>query len=239
MGRKSTLKKARRYQPQEPNINDEDINLLNDEQRQAFIWNTQKFIDWIRPMWAKGGKRPAVVSEIVEFVYKRLDKIIKGFSKMSNWESPACQQGCNYCCYLEVHAEPAEIFYLTNKLRKTLSLEKRQQLQSKLEETAKVIQGTDKISRFAAKIPCALLAEDGTCSVYKYRPISCRSYFSTDVSVCQQDGSYKIHPSYISVGRAVYYGLAAANYYEGLEPYPVELNAGLAQALKTPDLERR
>ena len=89
-----------------------------------------------------------------------------------------------------------------------------------------------------ARIPCALLSDDGSCSVYEVRPLPCRSWLSTDVESCKKHldeaGEPKVVLGAARSGRFIQLGLVKVMDDIQRFPYLVELTAGLDVALNVP-----
>lgn len=71
--------------------------------------------------------------------------------------------------------------------------------------------------RFRARVPCALLGDDGACSVYAARPLACRAASSLDAGACARaldrgdaSGELPIEPWGFASMRAAYAGLRRA-----------------------------
>jgi Fe-S-cluster containining protein len=107
-----------------------------------------------------------------------------------------CKPGCSWCCYLLVRVYVPEGFSLARTLFRLHLTETARNLVAQsadqVELAARYGYGTlgyDGESAAAEwwgkQIPCALLKEKG-CSVYGYRPLTCRAYFTRDpVEKCQ------------------------------------------------------
>ena len=78
----------------------------------------------------------------------------------------ACGKGCSHCCYIRVPITDIEAAFITKN--------------TKIPHT-KVRSSAEPPTNFYSKsTPCALLASNGTCSVYSTRPFSCRTYNNID-----------------------------------------------------------
>jgi hypothetical protein len=83
---------------------------------------------------------------------------------------PACARGCSHCCHGRVEVTAPEVFLLARFLRRRPDAER----DAHIARTAVSVQGMDRQARHQAKVPCALLDGDGTCSAYEARPLACR-----------------------------------------------------------------
>ena len=194
----------------------------------------------IRSFWREG-KKSSVLSKIVNSLYKSLDNKINEINKIPTTEDVACREGCNHCCYVNVDLDPSELFYLKKQMQKNFTTQEKQKIKLNLE---KIVTEIDKInennqSRFDAHIPCGLMTDSGSCSIYEFRPISCRKHFSLDASLCKKDGSFIIQDGFIIAGKSHQDGLSEGNLYSELEQGPIELNSGLLMVLNDSTLEKK
>ena len=86
---------------------------------------------------------------------------------------------------------------------------------------------------------CAFL-KDGLCSIYDYRPASCRKYFSMDVEICKTlDDPVPENAEMRYKSDAILQGLSAAMYDSGVTGQLHELGQSLYIALTQDDVEGR
>ncbi len=71
-----------------------------------------------------------------------------------------CKKGCNHCCKIDVGVTKLEALYIERSTGKEMHRHRKRS------------QGH--------RTPCPLLAADGTCSVYQYRPFNCRTFHALD-----------------------------------------------------------
>jgi len=96
---------------------------------------------------------------------------------------PACRSGCSYCCKLFVSVRAPEARRLAAQLRR-LPAAQLAEVRRRLAENARAVKGST--SATYPRVPCALLAAEGTCVAYEARPFSCRDYHSFDVQACRR-----------------------------------------------------
>lgn len=151
----------------------------------------------------------------------------------------ACKEGCAYCCHLSVTATAPEIFAIAARLRAERTPDAVQGLIEAAGRTANL----DRAARVAGRLPCMLL-EEGRCTVYASRPISCRSLLSREVEPCIE--TYEGREAAIPVPRAAAviatdcrFALCAALLAAGLAFDGYELSAGLRVALGDADAEAK
>jgi len=100
--------------------------------------------------------------------------------------TPACSAGCSYCCHVHVEATVPEILAVVLHLE---DMRTRDEIEALRERLAVQVQRTSPLSdeeRWEARIPCALLGDDGRCSVYAARPLRCRAFHSCSVDPCRE-----------------------------------------------------
>lgn len=91
-----------------------------------------------------------------------------------------CKKGCSYCCSRLVGVSAPEAFWVAEQISN--SDDGFLQRDAYFERAKRTI-GADPEARGSNQTPCALL-NDGTCSVYSARPITCRSNASHSVAAC-------------------------------------------------------
>jgi len=149
---------------------------------------------------------------------------------------PACKKGCSYCCSHKVGVTVPELIAIVAHLRGNPErLEVVRQRASDLAKNPLIFSDSEKPR---ARIPCALLDDDGSCGVYEVRPIPCRSWLSTDVESCKRHLDEEAEPKVVlgaaRGGRFIQLGLVKAMDDIKRGPYLVELTAGLDIALNVP-----
>lgn len=94
------------------------------------------------------------------------------------------------------------------------------------------------------KIPCALLTTDGQCSIYEWRPLSCRRWLSYDVKACETafkapsgEGEVPLDAGIFAIGIGIEDELVKKLAAKALDDTYCELNSGLIRALQSDDLE--
>jgi Fe-S-cluster containining protein len=100
-------------------------------------------------------------------------------------DGAACTKGCSSCCRLYVEVLPPEIAIIIDYVRNNFPPALRAEILEKLRRNSVEENLRDKADYRQANLPCAFLNEDnGECRVYDVRPITCRSFGSTNVNVC-------------------------------------------------------
>ena len=155
---------------------------------------------------------------------------------------PACARGCSHCCHQRVEVTAPEVFLLARVLRALPNAER----DALIAETATSLEGMDGRTYHRKQVRCALLGEDGACTVYAARPIACRRHHSTDASACaavHRDPTLDVR---IPMAHSLKWNVSALvlGWLEGLAhagraPHHYELHAALAIALHDGEAEAR
>jgi Fe-S-cluster containining protein len=115
--------------------------------------------------------------ENLKSFYRIADKLVANELSQSK-TTPACGAGCNHCCR-NMHItfcedEAAQIAEAVSGLDE--------------DERRKVINRLFRLNATGSGVSggqCALLDDDGKCSIYENRPITCRTYHSTSAEKCR------------------------------------------------------
>jgi hypothetical protein len=150
--------------------------------------------------------------------------------------APACSKGCSWCCSHKVGVTIPELIAIVAHLEASpAELEVVRKRAAELAKDPLIFSDSEKPR---ARIPCALLEQDGSCGVYEVRPIPCRSWLSTDVESCKQHLDEAAEPKLVlgaaRSGRFIQLGLVKVMHDIQRMPYLVELTAGLDIALNVP-----
>jgi Fe-S-cluster containining protein len=155
---------------------------------------------------------------------------------------PACARGCSHCCHQRVEVTAPEVFLLARVLRATPNAGR----DALIAETAASLEGTEGRAYHLKQVRCALLGEDGACTVYAARPIACRRHHSSDASVCAAVHRDPTLDARIPMAHSLKWNVSALvlGWLEGLAhagraPHHYELHAALAIALRDPEADAR
>lgn len=134
-----------------------------------------------RSMWREADRAELTALERAE-VFVETAQLI--FEQWRNPQQPfACQEGCAYCCHLEVELLPWEADALTEWIAAQggaallvwwLALYVRAQRVAEL--------NTHQYR--ALNLRCPFLRDDNACGVYSIRPVACVAYHAIDVREC-------------------------------------------------------
>jgi len=178
---------------------------------------------------------PSQMVEAVRRASERADSVRLSVLQAAK-EKPACSKGCSWCCSHKVGVTVPEVIAIVAHLRASPErLEVVRKRAAELAQNPLIFSDSEKPR---ARIPCALLDDDGSCGVYAVRPIPCRSWLSTDVESCKQHLDEAAEPKLVlgaaRSGRFIQLGLVKVMHDIQRMPYLVELTAGLDIALNVP-----
>lgn len=180
--------------------------------------------------------QPAQMVEAVRRASHQADAIRLSVLQATR-DTPACRKGCSWCCSHKVGVTVPEVIAIVAHLR--TSPRRLELVRNRVAELAKNPLIFSDSEKPRARIPCALLNEDGSCGVYEVRPVPCRSWLSTDVESCKQHLDEKAEPKVVlgvaRSGRFIQLGLVKVMHDIKRYPYLVELTAGLDIALNVPN----
>lgn len=109
------------------------------------------------------------IANIVQFEnvnpIEKLELIYFLFDKVTDFISPytVCEKGCSHCCHVKVPITSLEASYIQRKA--CIS-----------KDDGKSIT----IFNDRQKVPCTFLCTEGSCTIYKFRPFTCRTYHVID-----------------------------------------------------------
>ncbi|MBK8915742.1 MAG: YkgJ family cysteine cluster protein [Phycisphaerales bacterium] len=121
----------------------------------------------------------------------------------------ACRAGCSWCCYLAVSITPAEALMIADGLLAQRSASDLPRVQERMLATAARVAHLTIEQRARAQVPCALLGEDGACTIHAFRPLGCRGWTSFDAIACETAQKEK-KPGHDGPQDALLYAVAGA-----------------------------
>lgn len=98
-----------------------------------------------------------------------------------------CRAGCAYCCHTAVTIAPPESFAILGYLRAHFSPDELAQVRARLDANAETAARQSRAAYAAARVPCALLTDDGNCRAHPVRPLACAGFLSTSRDACQAE----------------------------------------------------
>lgn len=97
----------------------------------------------------------------------------------------ACKEGCAYCCQgVRVAVTIAEVARAVDHARAYLEPEALAHVEERARDNAPRTHGAT-ARGYPLRLACALLGDDGRCTVYAARPMMCRREHSLDVAQCK------------------------------------------------------
>ncbi|MFZ5427038.1 MAG: YkgJ family cysteine cluster protein [Thermodesulfobacteriota bacterium] len=114
-----------------------------------------------------------------QVVHERIKSLDSGFSY-------ACAEGCSWCCHSHLVAMPHEAVNIFQNLPGTLDAAAAARVREHCARVASAWnagKAREVIGSYFA--PCPFL-KNGRCSIYAFRPIACRNWFSRSVEACRR-----------------------------------------------------
>jgi Fe-S-cluster containining protein len=149
----------------------------------------------------------------------------------------ACAAGCSFCCHVHVETTAPELLAIAGFVRRTLAPHALTSLRERLTQRVAVAGTLSDEARWAARVPCALLDEQGRCSVYPVRPLRCRAFHSCSAAACRaafdgtSDDEPLVNPTLARALGAVEAGYDDALVSAGGSAAGVRLESGLLALL--------
>ena len=149
----------------------------------------------------------------------------------------ACGNGCAYCCNTWVSVIAPEAIHIARALR-----ERKEAVQTALQAALAMSRGKSLPERLAMVVPCPLL-EDRSCSVYRVRPLTCRTAASRDAVVCEEvyikasDEELPVPDSHRHMRLGYSLAVSGALRQAGLHHGAYEFQAALERVLLSPEGE--
>jgi Fe-S-cluster containining protein len=129
---------------------------------------------------------PRVLSSAVHRVVEKAERDLAEHLCDRERSHIACAAGCGVCCMVNVAVLFPEAVVIVDYLRENLGGKELVRLTERIESLYRKILWLDDEDRIFLRRPCAFLDEAGCCSIYRVRPLLCRSVTSTDPERCRQ-----------------------------------------------------
>ncbi len=158
----------------------------------------------------------------------------------------ACRAGCSACCHLAVAVTIPEALWIAMRLQAERTAKQLHALVTRIAEHARRVGALTIEARARARVPCALLGDDGACTIHPFRPLGCRGYTSFSKELCDaalaadqpgHDGPLDA-VAWAAAG-AIGDGLKAALREADLDDQHYEFHSAILRAIETPDAEAR
>jgi Fe-S-cluster containining protein len=194
----------------------------------------------------KESRDPKVLATAVIRFHARVDEIVDATLR-GHAVKVACRSGCSFCCSLQVQVAPHEAFALAQWLTKNFDAERLAAATARLRDNAAKTRAMGDEARKRSNLACALLGDDGTCTVYEARPAQCRRFHSTNLDVCKASFANPADdtiesPNHPAIAHNAAVIVTQANHAvrdAGLDATPVDMNLALLDALENPKAWRR
>jgi Fe-S-cluster containining protein len=156
----------------------------------------------------------------------------------------ACHAGCHWCCHMKVSLTAPELFAVAEYVESGVAEPIRARIKTRAAELSQDVRIFSSEAKVEARIPCAMLSEQGACLVYPARPLACRGYNSLDAESCRRslDDDLEIvecNEPLVRDSTAVALGLLAGIEDAALPAQLFELTSGLHLALSEPNALQR
>lgn len=178
----------------------------------------------------------ASVTPLMHFVYENFERS----ASRLDLTILACRRGCSHCCQIWTDAYAPEVFFAAKQMAGSRD-------EALIDLVTRIGEFSARVSfdqRDTFPIPCGLLV-DNSCSIYRFRPLNCRTAISLDEEACRKaflenvDEEIPVAPGWSNLGQVYSMALKGALFHAGLSCDPFEWNSGLDQAICEPDLEKR
>jgi len=150
----------------------------------------------------------------------------------------ACRAGCSHCCHGPVDVQAHEVFFAAEHIQLNFPPA---ELAGVIERTAARharVAGLGSDERDRVRQPCALLRDDGQCSIYQGRPEACRVHHTSNATLCAAhaaDPDVELDSVYIPTLRArmfaVMLGMDEAIEAAGFDDRSYDFGSALHEAL--------
>ncbi len=186
-------------------------------------------------------RHPEQMMEALAWGMAELERTYAG-TKRSVLATVACRSGCDACCHVPIDVQAHEVFFAAHHIQLHFSADALTALIERLATHRANIAALAPGDRDLIRQPCALLRDDGACSIYEGRPQACRSHHSSDATLCaayNEDSSVDIAKAYIPALRARMFAvmlgvdeaLESAGYDERAYDYGSALHEALTNSL--------
>lgn len=155
-------------------------------------------------------------SEIMAICKTHADNAIGFFSKhIPHQFNIACQKGCAYCCHFPVTTPPQVIDDVASFLKEQTEEAQLQVLKKEMESYITTRNGKQ------GRMKCPCLNTENQCVIYERRPLSCRSFTSSNNLICKaslsDERTIAQDPIFHRIYQAATTALISAQKHHGLD----------------------
>jgi Fe-S-cluster containining protein len=133
-----------------------------------------------------GGVDAARVVQLARQAMAATSQLADGLLARAANGTVACKPGCDHCCYQSVGVTTPEALAIVEHLRQTLSEQALGARAEHIRAARERTRGLSSAERYSPEHPCPFL-EQGQCSIYEVRPLSCRGMNSLDAEECRNN----------------------------------------------------
>lgn len=187
----------------------------------------------------------ARLADLAALAARALDEAAQAAIDRAPELAPACAPGCSSCCHVHVDASVPEILAAAAYVERALSADARRALRDRLAARVAEAHALDDVARWRARVPCALLDDDGRCAIHEARPLRCRAFHSRSSDPCRAalagdaDAEPALIPAIVRATSAVEEAYDRALDAAGIGDAAYRFEAGLVIALDAVDAETR
>jgi Fe-S-cluster containining protein len=136
-------------------------------------------------VWAEASPDDSKLRRFLTLRQEIIEHLEKEVAQFTATEANAivCSKGCSACCYTRVEIKVLDAIAIAQSLALTLTAKECADLQIRCEQQAKYTAQMSRNEKFQKQVACPFLKGD-LCSIYDIRPLTCRSYFSTNREIC-------------------------------------------------------
>jgi Fe-S-cluster containining protein len=161
----------------------------------------------------------------------------------------ACSHGCAWCCHYQVGVTAPQALHIAAKLKEGAGTRSLSEQREKLAALDRRTRGLNAAKRLKARLGCAFLDRNNSCTIYAFRPFGCRGANSVDADACKAfvegTASQKtreqnwLHKVPYETQRDLQDGFHMGALENGLRDDRLELTAAIIVALDTPNATER
>lgn len=119
-------------------------------------------------------------SEIMAVCRSHTENAIRFFETHFPHKSTiACQKGCCHCCFFPVTCPPQVTTDIASYLKEEFSVVELNELKKEMEQYIAALKPNQ------PRLKCPFLNSENSCRIYERRPLSCRSFTSSDSAQCK------------------------------------------------------
>jgi uncharacterized protein len=131
----------------------------------------------------RAARNPADLLAAIRTAHKGFDRAFASAPATAK-AAVACRAGCGACCHVPVGVQAHEVLIAAEYIQTHFSPPELDEVIARVATHRAAYAGRTGPQRAALNLACALLLEDGNCSIYEARPEACRSHHSHSAEAC-------------------------------------------------------